>query len=107
MNASIMKDVNFVEWWCHCRSHSSGHQLHFDSDDEGKGGVRNPLYSCVLSLTEGIGGETLLTTQSTHDTTLCQENGWLCENKVNRVMAFRGDLLHGVVPGSASHESHA
>jgi hypothetical protein len=32
-----------VEWWAHNRPHPSGHQLHFDSDNEGQGGVRNPL----------------------------------------------------------------
>lgn len=96
-----------AEWWCHCRPHSSGHQLHFDSDDEGRGGVRNPIASSVLSLTQkSIGGETLVTSQSTNDTTLCSENGWLCEGKVNRLVAFKGDLLHGVVPGSGVDESH-
>jgi hypothetical protein len=28
-------EANFVEWWTHCRPHSSGHQFHFDSEDEG------------------------------------------------------------------------
>ena len=36
-----------AEWWCHSRPHSSGHQMHFDSDDEGIGGVRNPIISTV------------------------------------------------------------
>src|SRR4051812_969890 len=39
-----------AEWWAHCRPHASGHQLHFDSDDEGRGGVRNPSVSTVLYL---------------------------------------------------------
>jgi hypothetical protein len=30
-------EANFVEWWTHCRPHSSGHQFHFDSEDEGCG----------------------------------------------------------------------
>ena len=24
-----------AEWWAHSRPHASGHQMHFDSDDEG------------------------------------------------------------------------
>lgn len=28
-------EANFVEWWTHCRPHYSGHQFHFDSEDEG------------------------------------------------------------------------
>ena len=38
-----------AEWWAHCRPHPSGHQLHFDSDDEGHGGVRNPIATSVMS----------------------------------------------------------
>jgi len=54
-----------AEWWAHCRRHAEGHQLHFDSLDEGKGYVRHPLISCVvyLSQTQGLGGPTLVTDQ--------------------------------------------
>jgi hypothetical protein len=90
-----------AEWWCHCRPHSSGHQFHFDSDDEGRGGVRNPVASCVLNLTEGVGGETLVTTQTVNATSLMHD-GWLCEGRRNRLLAFKGNLLHGVVPGAGT-----
>ena len=43
-----------VEWWAHNRPHPSGHQLHFDSDNEGLGGVRNPLATSVCSLSQDI-----------------------------------------------------
>lgn len=107
--AEFLPDVmecSAAEWWCHCRPHASGHQLHFDSDDEGRGGVRNPVASCVLSLTEGVGGETLVTTQTSTATSLAGKDGWLCQGKRNRLLAFQGNLLHGVVPGSASKSSH-
>jgi hypothetical protein len=29
---------------------SAGHQLHYDSDDEGQGGVRNPIFTSILYL---------------------------------------------------------
>jgi hypothetical protein len=43
-----VREAAFVEWWCHCRPHCSGHQMHFDSEDEGRGGwgVR---YFCLLT----------------------------------------------------------
>lgn len=31
-----VREARFAEWWAHCRAHSAGHQMHFDSDDEGK-----------------------------------------------------------------------
>ena len=33
------REAKYAEWWAHCRPHCSGHQMHFDSDDEGRGGV--------------------------------------------------------------------
>ena len=30
-----LSECKFVEWWAHCRPHSDGHQMHFDSADEG------------------------------------------------------------------------
>ena len=41
-----------VEWWAHSRPHPSGHQLHFDSDDEGRGGLRHPIVTSVCYLSE-------------------------------------------------------
>ena len=101
--SDVFPDVNeckYCEWWAHCRPHSSGHQLHFDADDEGRGGVRNPVCSTVVNLSAdvGMGGETLVTTQTSSGRSLATK-GWLCANKRNRLLAFRGDLLHGVVPG--------
>ena len=43
-----------IEWWTHRRPHGAGHQLHFDSADEGAGadGPEHPLCSVVLYLSE-------------------------------------------------------
>ena len=98
----LTKDCTAVEWWCHNRPPSSGHQLHFDSDDEGRGGVRNPICSTVLYLSScKDGGETLITTQSSTSTKLTEHNksGWICSSKENRLLTFAGNLLHGVIPG--------
>ncbi|GFH10320.1 uncharacterized protein HaLaN_05611, partial [Haematococcus lacustris] len=41
------RSARWAEWWCHCRPHTAGHQLHFDSANEGnegrQGAVSNPL----------------------------------------------------------------
>jgi hypothetical protein len=42
--------ASHAEWWAHCRPHSNGHQLHYDSEDEGRGVVRHPVASAVLAL---------------------------------------------------------
>ena len=85
------------EWWAHKRSFSDGHQLHFDSDDEGIGGVRNPICSTVLYIS-ACGGGTLITNQTTKDKEIPQ-HAIICEPRENRLCCFHGDLLHCVVPG--------
>jgi hypothetical protein len=91
--------ARYAEWWAHCRPHGVGHQLHFDSDDEGQGGVRNPLVSSALYLSDGgAGGPTLVTDQTMGGRSLARR-GWLMLPAENRYLLFDGRLLHGVVPG--------
>ena len=54
--AQRMQSVAFAEIWAHNRPHASGHQLHFDSDDEGRDGVRHPVVSSVCFLKGEVGG---------------------------------------------------
>eukprot|EP01060_Flectonema_neradi_P007370 TRINITY_DN15128_c0_g1_i2.p1 TRINITY_DN15128_c0_g1~~TRINITY_DN15128_c0_g1_i2.p1 ORF type:complete len:443 (+),score=65.95 TRINITY_DN15128_c0_g1_i2:40-1329(+) len=88
----------YAEWWVHSRPHPHGHQMHFDADNEGKGGVRNPLANCILFLSEGCGGPTLVTSQEYGKSELSQE-GWLAYSKENRIVAYPANVLHGVIPG--------
>ena len=92
-----------IEWWTHRRPHGAGHQLHFDSADEGAGadGPEHPLCSVVLYLSEArLGGPTLVTTQCSGDTEMrCRDAAALVPVAPNRAVCFRGDLLHCVVPG--------
>ena len=90
--------AKYVEWWAHSRPHVDAHQLHVDADNEGKGGVRNPLANCIIFLSEGTGGPTLVTTQRHGDTKLSQE-GWFVHPKENRIVAYPANVLHGVLPG--------
>lgn len=98
-----LAEAQYAEWWAHNRAHEHSHQLHFDSADEGAGGVRNPIISTVLFL-EAAGGPTLVTAQARDSTALAQ-HGWLAYPRVNRLVAFDGSLLHCVVPGRATQRS--
>ncbi len=96
-----VKEAKYAEWWSHCRPHCSGHQFHFDSDDEGNGGVRNPIVSTVVYLSDNdIGGPTLVTTQKFGDNNISDKEGWYFHPKLNRLVVFKGNLLHGVIPGN-------
>jgi hypothetical protein len=84
------------------------HQLHFDSENEGIGGVKNPIATFVLFLSDGTGKDgqpghspTLITNQAFGQVTqtLGTAKGHLAWPKANRAVCFRGNLLHGVVPG--------
>ncbi|KAJ9472719.1 hypothetical protein DIPPA_12599 [Diplonema papillatum] len=93
------EDALYAEWWAHCRPHTHGHQLHFDADNEGKGGVRNPLANCIIYLSgPECGGPTLVTTQYHGDQQLSQ-TGWFVYPNVNRIVAYPANVLHGVIPG--------
>lgn len=98
-----IRSARQAEWWAHCRRHSSGHQLHFDSDAEGAGVPRHPIATAIVSLgSPGVGGPTLVTamargTPFRHDE--CNA-GWLVrQDVVGRLTVFDGRLLHGVIPG--------
>jgi hypothetical protein len=45
---------------------SAGHQLHYDSDDEGQGGVRNPSFTSVLYLAPNTVSPCSNSSSSTH-----------------------------------------
>lgn len=102
---NLSHDARYVELWAHNRPHASGHQLHFDSDDEGRGGVpKHPIVSTVLYLSSHskVGGPTLVTNQRLRNPTTTNLNsvhGWLVACKPARLVCFEGSVLHGVIPG--------
>uniref|UniRef100_A0A7S4BN54 Uncharacterized protein n=1 Tax=Chrysotila carterae TaxID=13221 RepID=A0A7S4BN54_CHRCT len=99
----LVKAATRAEWWAHCRPHHTGHQLHFDSDDEGRGGVRHPIASCVLYLSGGVGGPTLITEQhAASRPPRLAAAGWAVHPHENRAVIFNGSLLHAVIPGRGS-----
>ena len=82
------------------RPHSSGHQLHFDSDETAIEDGRPPMHpilSSVLYVSSSTGGPTLVTNQLLKGTLATE--GWLVPPKKNRLATFDAKYLHGVVPG--------
>jgi hypothetical protein len=116
-----------VEWWCHRRDKSSAfaHQLHFDLDENALQGYKtstkpkkvdgnflpdsgsekefrirddlHPVVSAVLYLRGKNGAPTLVTDQTLDEDSVASQ-AWLCHPAENRLLAFDGKLLHGVVP---------
>jgi hypothetical protein len=97
----LLSKARYVELWAHNRPHASGHQMHFDSDNEGIGGVRNPIISTILYLSDNhnVGGPSLITNQTLQSTSLSNVLGWLAYSRPHRLVAFDGKVLHGVIPG--------
>ncbi len=100
-----VREAKVAEWWVHSRPHSYGHQMHFDSDDEGRGGIRHPQMGSVFYVTGEVGGPTLMTNQRLEHSALANQ-GWLVPTKTNRYMMFDGRYLHGVVPGRGANPIH-
>eukprot|EP00758_Cryptobia_borreli_P017400 Tbor_TRINITY_DN6188_c1_g1::TRINITY_DN6188_c1_g1_i1::g.22240::m.22240 len=102
--AKSVKGAKYAEIWVHNRNHPTGHQMHFDSDNEGREGIRNPTIGSIFYLSgDSCGGPTLLTGQRLGDTQLT-DDGWLVWPKENRLLLFDGTRLHGVVPGRGISE---
>ena len=91
--------IKYAEWWAHCRPHNKGHQFHYDSENEGQGIVRHPIYSTVLYLSDEVGGPTILTNQTLGSK--LASKGWSIFPKTNRLSIFDSKYLHGVVPGKS------
>ncbi|KAL3790172.1 hypothetical protein ACHAWO_012954 [Cyclotella atomus] len=94
--------------------------------DQGKNdGIFCPMVSCVLTIyvpnnshacsncgETSRAAPTIICNQSilninqteTNCHTNDDEKGWLCYPKPNRLLAFEGSLLHGVVPGIPEHD---
>jgi hypothetical protein len=96
-----VQNYTYCEMWAHNRPHATGHQFHFDSDNEGcTETIRNPICSCVVYLTDDAGGPSVVTNQRLASRNLATA-GWICRAAKGRMVAFDGKVLHGVVPGKA------
>jgi hypothetical protein len=96
----VAAGCEMAEWWVHTRPHSSGHQLHFDSDEtslESGQKPQHPLMSTVIFVNNDLGGPTLVTDQLLGGGLATR--GWLCHPQANRLCMFDSKFLHGVIPG--------
>lgn len=101
-----VKRATMAEIWSHNRPHATGHQMHFDSDNEGCTDViRNPIVSCVLCLSCNAGGPTVVTSQRLTSQSLASKAWCVPCNAEGRLILFDGKLLHGVIPGSSFQAS--
>jgi hypothetical protein len=93
-----------AEWWVHTRPVQAnlGHNLHFDTDEallDQEGIITHPLYSTVLYLTGGNAGSgATIVLDQTPDSKQVATKAWRCVPKDNSILAFPGQLLHGVLP---------
>jgi len=108
----IRKTIVGTEWWAHKRPSTldegwMGHQLHFDHDESdfekreemqraGDNSLLHPEVSSIFFVTGEWGGPTLVLNQTVGPRPAV--NGWNTKPMPNRLILFRGDLLHGVFP---------
>ena len=98
----LLRSCSQVEMWAHNRPAATGHQLHFDTDNEGcESNVRHPLMTCILYLTD-VGGPSLVTNQR-KSSRYPADKGWLSDSVVGRMTALDGRVLHCVVPGRPTY----
>lgn len=94
------KTVKVAEWWAHCRPHCQGHQFHYDSENEGNGVLRHPIFSAVLYLSKEnslTDAPTVITNQKLGGP--LASLGYMSTPVTNRLAIFDSTYLHGVVPG--------
>ncbi|KAH8047569.1 metallo-sulfur cluster assembly [Aureococcus anophagefferens] len=96
-----VEKATHAEFWAHRRRHGHGHELHYDSVPGLRAGdaPRHPLVSTVLCVDGAAGGPTLVTDQTFgSEASRC----WAAAPRANRLLAFDGRALHGVLPGAGS-----
>lgn len=108
---TVASSATYCEMWAHNRPGSTGHQLHWDTDNEGRDAtsIRHPIATAIVCLHPGSGllcggGPTFVTHQRLAATTTSAiSNGWLVCPTTNRLILMDGRVLHGVVPGKLSN----
>jgi hypothetical protein len=99
-----LEGVEGVEWWVRSmHSHSTQTHIvkdfHYDKDEDTKG--THPLVSAVTYFAEHSGSLVVMNITKIQ----CSLTGWEVQTEANRMAAFRGDFLHGVVCGNPGVES--
>ncbi|KAF6257420.1 hypothetical protein COO60DRAFT_1227496 [Scenedesmus sp. NREL 46B-D3] len=88
--------AQYAEFWAHCRRHSSGHQLHYDSDDEGQGGVRNPIFTSILYLAPNTANPNSSSSSTGADAKPeASENGSMAQQQQQQLQQERPSFVGG------------
>ena len=95
------------EWWVHQRAagRGFGHELHYDLEEqtmETCGRVLHPAVSSVVYLSDG--GDPTVVLDETLDAPLSATRAYIAHPRSRSFFTFRGDLLHGVLPGPFAHK---
>jgi len=114
-----LSSATMVEFWAHNRPHPTGHQFHFDSDNEGQGRlIKNPIMTAIFYLSGvgsssddvedsathfAAGGPSIVTNQTLHSRHMATKAVMSIATSPGRLVAFDGKLLHGVIPGKGGH----
>jgi methyl-CpG-binding domain protein 4 len=102
---AVVQQATVCEMWAHNRPNPTGHQLHFDSDNEGLGSIRHPMATAILCLSHddpahaGANAAPTLLTNQRLVSRYPSDKGWLAFPRVNRLILMDGRVLHCVVPG--------
>mmetsp|Transcript_25164 Transcript_25164/g.34677 ORF Transcript_25164/g.34677 Transcript_25164/m.34677 type:complete len:402 (+) Transcript_25164:141-1346(+) len=97
-----MSRVSLGEWWVHKRPHSAAHQMHFDADERffrsgSSYRLFHPSASSVTFLSgAGTGGATCVTDQVLEGG--FGRRAWMVTPEAGTLLAYRGNVLHGVLP---------
>ena len=103
-------ELRSCEWWVHQRAagRGFGHELHYDLEEqtmEVSGRILHPTVSSVAYLSDG--GDPTIVLDETIDDPLGASKAYCAHPECGAFLTFRGDLLHGVLPGPfARAEGH-
>lgn len=92
-----------AEYWGYNQDlDKGGHAFHFDMDSPHRAKTtewRFPIVTCIVFLSEAVGGPTLILDQSRKPGSPLAERGWLVRpDQPGTVYCFDSTLLHGVMP---------
>ena len=103
-------ELRSCEWWVHQRASGRGfgHELHYDLEEhtmETSGRILHPTISSVVYLAAPPGGQgdPTLVLDETMDAPLTATRAFCAPPVAGSFFTFRGDLLHGVLPGAFHH----
>ena len=108
----LVRTATYAELWAHNRPPATGHQLHWDTDNEGQSGdeqssngdttpppLRHPLTTCVLYVKAGESAGPTLVTAQRKASRFPADRGWVSHAQQGRMTALDGRVLHCVLPG--------